>query len=342
MSESSPRAIGNTEKSGKDSARVRTVACLSGVSLERGVPVAELQEYLREADNVVWMDVRDPGPDELSMLLEEFGFHPLALADLAQGQQRPTVVDYKSYLFVVTYGLIDGHDPYELETGEVDLFVGRNYVVTVHRERIPALDEALARWTAGGALLREGVGYFTYTLIEALTGAYQPLVEVIQDTVEETEMAMFDRFDQAGIQNLLKLKRTLVALRRVLHPLRETFHVLLRRDHSFFSANIQVYLQDAHNQLLRILDGLDIERDMVNGALEASLTVMSSRLNQTMKMLTIITVCVALVGSVFGAWGMNFDAIPLAGSPAGFWIVAGSTVALIALGLIVGAWRRWW
>jgi magnesium transporter len=87
---------------------------------------------------------------------------------------------------------------------------------------------------------------------------------------------------------------------------------------------------------------LEVERDMVNGALDASLTVMSNRLNRTMKALTIVTVCVALVGSVFGAWGMNFEQIPLSASPAGFWIVAGGTVALITTALLIGAWRRWW
>jgi magnesium transporter len=313
-----------------------------GVSLERGVATAEIQDYLREADNVVWMDVCDPGPEELAMLLEEFGFHPLTLEDLAHGRQRPAVTDYKGYLFVVTYGLLKSTDLFEPRTAEVDLFIGRNFVVTVRREHIAALDDAMAHWTSGGALLREGVGFLTYTLMEALTTSYLPLLESIEDTVEETEMAMFARFDQAGIQQLLKTKRTLVALRRVLNPLRETFQVLLRREHSFFSGNMLVYMQDAQNQLLRILDGLEVERDMVNSALEASLTLMSNRLNRTMKALTIITVCVALVGSVFGAWGMNFEAIPLSASPLGFWIVAGGTVALVTLTLLVGAWRRWW
>jgi magnesium transporter len=297
---------------------------------------------VREAENVVWMDVCDPGPEELAMLLEEFGFHPLTLEDLAHGRQRPAVTDYKGYLFVVTYGLLKSTDLFEPRTAEVDLFIGRNFVVTVRREHIAALDDAMAHWTSGGALLREGVGFLTYTLMEALTTSYLPLLESIEDTVEETEMAMFARFDQAGIQQLLKTKRTLVALRRVLNPLRETFQVLLRREHSFFSGNMLVYMQDAQNQLLRILDGLEVERDMVNSALEASLTLMSNRLNRTMKALTIITVCVALVGSVFGAWGMNFEAIPLSASPLGFWIVAGGTVALVTLTLLVGAWRRWW
>src|SRR5262245_61034872 len=113
------------------SPKVKTVACLGGVSLERNVPSEEVRNYIREPGNLVWVDVQDPGPAELSMLLEEFGFHPLALEDVATGQQRPKVDEYKGYLFVVTYALVSAESPGELKTAEVDLFIGRNYVVTI-------------------------------------------------------------------------------------------------------------------------------------------------------------------------------------------------------------------
>src|SRR5262245_41385235 len=102
--------------------KVKTVACLGSVSLERDVPTEEIRDYIREPGNLVWMDVQDPGPAELSMLLEEFGFHPLALEDVATGQQRPKVDEYKGYMFVVTYGVVPSADTTELRTFEVDLF----------------------------------------------------------------------------------------------------------------------------------------------------------------------------------------------------------------------------
>src|SRR5687768_16435267 len=94
-----------SEAPGPGEPLVKTMACLSGVSLERGVADDDLREYLRDPDNVIWMDVQDPGPEEFSRLVEEFGFHPLALEDVARGQQRPKVEDYKTYLFVVTYSV---------------------------------------------------------------------------------------------------------------------------------------------------------------------------------------------------------------------------------------------
>jgi magnesium transporter len=321
--------------------RVKAVACLGGVSLERGVPTAEIHEYVRDPTNLVWLDVQDPGPEELSMLLEEFGFHPLAIEDVAKGQQRPKVDEYRGYLFVVTYGVVPGGGPCDLQTAEVDLFVGRNYVVSVHRGRVPALEDALARWTRGGPLLREGVGFLVYTLMDALIDGYFPVIDAIENEAEETELSMFDPQRAVGVQELLQLKRTLVAVRRVLYPLRETFHVFLRPDHAYFSPATLVYFQDVHSHILRILDVVDVEREVVTGALEAYLTVASNRLNQTMRTLALITVAVAILSAVFGAWGMNFESIPLAGAPWGFAAVVCGTLALITLLVVVGRRRRW-
>jgi magnesium transporter len=133
-----------------------------------------------------------------------------------------------------------------------------------------------------------------------------------------------------------------VALRRVLYPLREVFQPFLRPDHPFFAAGTLVYFRDVYNHVLRILDVVDNEREMVTGALEASLTVTSNRLNRTMKTLAVITVAVAVVSSVFGAYGMNFDEIPLAKAEWGFWAISGGTLALIAAALLAAWWRGWW
>ena len=152
---------------------------------------------------------------------------------------------------------------------------------------------------------------------------------------------MFAGLRTEGVQGLLKLKRTLVTLRRVLNPLREVFNVFLRRDQPMFSPNTLVYFQDVHDHVLRILDVLDMQRDMATGALEAYLTVMSNRLNQTMKTLAVLTVAVAILSAVFGAWGMNFEVMPLAQAPWGFAAVVLGTFAVIAL-LGVVAWRRGW
>jgi magnesium transporter len=323
-------------------ALLKTIACLGGVSLERGVPVEEIHDYIRDADNVVWVDVRDPGPAELSILEEEFGFHPMALEGVMHGLSRPRLDEYKAYLLLVTCAAIPGGPPRELWTASVHLYVGRNYVVSIHRGFVPALEEAAGRWTRGGPRLRDGVGFLVYTVFDALLDSYVPLIEEIENEIGETEIAMLGISDDPGVRRLLRLKRTLAELRRVVYPLREIFQILLRRDHPFFLTNSEVYLRDVSNRVLRILDVLETEREMAAGALEASLTVSSNRLNRTMKTLAVITVSVAVVASVFGALGMNFETIPLAGSPLGFWGVSVGTIASVVATVVLGRVRGWW
>src|SRR5262245_44462241 len=134
----------------RSASKVKTVACRGGLSLERGIPTEQISDYIRDASNLVWIDVQDPGPEELSMLLEEFGFHPLALEDVAKGHQRPKIDEYKGYTFVVTYAVLPGATGPDVELAEIDLFIGRNYLVSVHRGPVAALEAAQQRWVRGG------------------------------------------------------------------------------------------------------------------------------------------------------------------------------------------------
>lgn len=323
-------------------ARVKVVACLGGVSLERDIPAVEIHDYIREPDYVVWVDVADPGPAEIAMLIDELGLHPLALEDAADGRRRPKADEFKGYLLLVTYAAIAGPDARGHRTAEVDLFIGRNYVVSIHRGRVPALEEALARWTRGGAMLREGVGFLVYEVLDAIVDSFAPVIARIEEEIDEIEVALLTRPDEEAVRSLLRLKREIAALRRVLYPLRSVFQLLMRPDHPFFPSNSEVYLREVLGHALRLLDDLDAGRDMASGALEASLAINANRLNQTMKKLAVITVAVAVVGSVFGAYGMNFENLPLASSPWGFWTVGLGTIALVTSALLAG-WRLgWW
>ncbi|WP_165252235.1 magnesium transporter CorA family protein [Paludisphaera soli] len=322
--------------------KLKATACLGGVSLERGVPIEELHDYIKESENVVWLDVQDPGPSELAMLIDEFGIHPLALEGVCLGRRRPKVDEYKGYALLVVYAAVPGDDAGVLRTTELDLFIGRNFLVSVHRGRVPALEEASARWTRGGARLRDGGAFLVFAVMDALVDSFAPLPADLEEDVDEMEIAVFSRPDEESVRALLKLKRTLASLRHELHPLREIFQALCRRDRPFFNGSGEAYLQDVHDHLLRILDVLDALRDRADAVMDATLAIGSHRLNKTMKRLAVITVAMATVGSVFGAYGMNFQSLPLSGSPWGFWLVAGGTITLVTAPLLVGWLREWW
>jgi len=320
---------------------VRTVACISGISVERDVPEEQIRECIGTAEHVTWVDVEDPGEREIVMLLEQFGFHGLTLEEAASGHQRPKIAEYKGYIVVVTYALGPLQRGSPLDVSEVDIFIGRNYAVTIHKKPLPALEDAYRRWTRGGAMLREGVGFLVFTIVDSVIDTYFPVLGALEDELDETELNIFSQQHSGSVQDLLATKRQLAMIRRVISPLRETFSILLRRDHPILTQNTTIYFQHVYDNILRILDAVDVERDLVTSSLDAHMTVVSNRLNQTMKTLTIITAVVAIGGLVFGAWGMNFSRVPLSDEPWGFAAVLGGTAALIGVVLMISSKRRW-
>ena len=251
------------------------------------------------------------------------------------------VDEYKGYLFVVTHSIRSCTNLQNIDLCEVDLFVGRNYLVTVHRGTAPPLDDAFTRWVSGGDMMKEGVGYLVYIVLDSLVDAFFPVLDAIEEHMEDAEFELFSGTGTSHVPQLLKLRRSLMHLRRVISPLREVFNAFLRREQSLFTPQTRIYLHDVYDHVLRILDALEMEREMLSGAVEANLSVLSNRLNATMKTLTGITIVVAMMGAVFGAWGMNFDHMPLAHHPAGFWVLFLGTMSVIGTSLW-WAWRRRW
>jgi len=302
-----------------------------------------ISDVLKQAGTLLWVDVQNPGPAELETLREEFGFHRLALEDAAKQKQRPKVDEYPGYFFVVMYAPVAGAAEGDLETLELDLFVGKNYVVTIHYGEVSALRDAAKRWERTDEELRGDVGFLVHTIADTVIDAYFPIVDALEDRLDSLEISLFTTGQQFDAAELLAAKRSLYTLRKAIYPLREVFNVFLRRDQAIFSAETYPYFQDVYDHVLRLLDIIDIERDMATGALEAQLSIVSNRLNETMKRLTVIAICVAVMGAVFGAWGMNFTTVPLGGlGLTGFGLVVGGTLSLVALTLVLAKRYRLW
>jgi magnesium transporter len=305
--------------------------------------VERISDLIAERDDLLWVDILDPGPEELEMLGREFEFHRLAIEDAAQQRQRPKVDEYEGYLYMVFYAPAPPLPHRPVRTEEVDFFVGRNYVVTLHQGRLPALEEAAERWEQTDPELRRGPGALLHTIGDAIIDAYFPIVDDLEEQLDRMELILHRPSGRLDSQKLLQVKRGLYTLRRAIYPLREVFNTLLRRDSKLFAPEVYPYLQDTYDHVLRLLDTIDIERDMATGVLDAQLSVFSNRLNETMKRLTAIAVCVAVMGAVFGAWGMNFSTVPGAGlGLIGFVIVTVGALGLAALVLLGGRWLKWW
>jgi magnesium transporter len=319
---------------------IRTVASIAGISIERGVSVAEAREHLAEPDNVVWMDVQAPGPEEIAMLCAEFELHPMSLKDAASGLHRPKIEDVRHYLGMVTYSVLPGATDVHVELTEIDLFVGPNFIVTVHSVPVPAIDDAMLRWTRGGAMLREGVGYPFYCVLDAVISGFAPTITAIENVVQDSRIDSTSS-DEGNVERLLALKRTLYSLRRVLYPMRESLQLLLRREPRPYAPAVAIYFEDVRDEILRLNDLLGMELDMLNGTLDAHLTLISSRLNRTMRTLTLVTVAIGFAGLIFAGWGMNIEQLPFRHSPWGFWALWGLNILLVGVAFAISRKRGW-
>lgn len=269
----------------------------------------DLGEAVKEQQSTVWVDVVDPTPAEIARIGKEFGFHPLALEDVARPGQRPKIDPYDGYQFIVFYGLTIETE--RCESHEVDIFVGKNYMVTFHGSRLPVIAETAERWRSNVATIgNRGVGFLLYSLLDSLVDGYFPVLDDIAERANDLEESILMQGQPALQATILQLRRELLMIRRVAGPERDVMNVLIRRDPPLFGRKEIVYFQDVYDHLLRITDSVDIYRDMLSSVIDANLSMISYSLNIVVKRLTASSIILMSITLVAGIYGMNFVHMP--------------------------------
>ncbi len=312
-----------------------------------------LTQLLAQNEGALWVDMTGPTEDDLRTLREVFHFHPLAIEDTTKQQQRPKLEEYEGYVFLTLHAVHaprQGSGPpprqhpgqagrersTELAWNEIDVFLGPRYVVTVHPEAVPALDEARARLTHAQPQLRASPDYVLYAIVDTAVDSYFPVIDRLDAALERLEDQLFRKPTARTLDHIFALKRTLLHMRRVAAPLRDLLNGLTRRDQALVRPQTVVYFRDVFDHLLRITDMIDTHRDLITGALDIYLSVISNRLNEVMKVLTVITAVFASLTVISGIYGMNFQhAYPPFDWPHGFAAVllgmAGITAVMLAM-----------
>jgi magnesium transporter len=273
----------------------------NGKILRNDLPLAQVSEVLKQKDHLLWLDVVDPTPEDIGLLAEEFSLHPLAVEDIGKRHQRPKIDFYDGAVFIVFYGM-ESTAELPLSLLEIDLFVGTNYVITIHDGKLPFLDDTRDRWCRNVEEIGDrGAGLLVYSILDSIVDGYFPCVDELSDKIEDLEESIFQRFDTKTQQTIFRLKKELLSIRRVIAPERDVLNVLVRRESPVFDEATIVYFQDIYDHILRVTDAVDTYRDLMSSALDSYLSVTSNRLNQVMKTLTassIILMSMTLVASV--------------------------------------------
>jgi magnesium transporter len=291
---------------------VITTVCLDSNSrkFNENCNAADISELRVEDQNVIWADVSDPTSSDFEELAEEFGFHHLSIEDCQNAHQRPKVEEYPGYYFMVLYEAELAGSNDRLELRELNIFLGKNYLVTVHSRPIRAIETAKRLWHEWMDRAEHGSGLVAYLLIDAIVDDYLPLLDIISERMDDLEDSIFGEFRAEAIQEIFSIKKKLLYLRRSITPLRDVFNTMLRREQPIFPRETHVYFQDVFDHLIRVADTIDTLRDMLSSTMDAYLSVSANRMNQVMKRLTSISTILMSVTLIAGIYGMNFIFMP--------------------------------
>ncbi len=306
------------------------------------IEVDHIGDYLRRPDGFVWLALHDASPDELAGLQRTFGLHRLAVEDARNGHQRPKVEEYGDSLFVVMH-LLEAGGPEQhkdaakqprkktrLQLGELDVFVGRNYVVSVRSRSEHGFAEVRERCEREPELLRSGPGFVLYALMDAVVDRYFPVMEALEEELETLEQHIFasEGEPRESIKRLYGLKRRLTRLKHAVAPLLEGAGKLHGGRVPQVCVGSQDYFRDVVDHLARIDSGIDAIRDAVGTAIHANLSMVTIKDGEVTKRLAAWAAIFAVCTAFAGIWGMNFEHMPELKWRYGYWIALSLIVAL--------------
>jgi len=314
-----------------------------GGTLElEGFPVADISDYLADASVTIWLDLLAPDRDDLAVLSEEFGLHPLAVEAALHHSQRPKLDRYRGHLFLTAYGARLDADTGELATSEIAAFITSQALITVRQDDGLDIGAVIQRWDESPDLAQFGVGYLLYGLLDYVVDDQFEAVQSLDDCLEELEDRLFDDVPRSlQVQRRsFQLRKSLVMLRRIVIPMSEVVGELMRRDLHIVGDDLMPYYQKVYDQAERAADWTEGLRDLVTSILETNLIIQGNRLNVITKKVTGWAAIIAVPTLITGYFGMN---VPYPGfsEKAGF-IASLATMILSALALYLIFKRKDW
>lgn len=275
----------------------------------KDIPEQDISNWVSQPDSFVWVALHDPDPEELSQMQAEFGLHELAIEDARHGHQRPKIDEYGDTLFAVLHVLEAGTE--ELKVGELDVFVGRNFVLSIRNRCNKGFTEVRARCEREPELLKYGAGYVFYALMDAVVDRYFPMLDKLETDLDDIEARIFaGNSARANIEALYDLKQQLTVLKHATGPLLEAVSKLYGGRVPMVCSGMGNYFRDIYDHLIRLNQTIDATRDMVVTALSVNLSMIALQENETTKKLASYAALLAVPTLIVGIYGMNFVDMP--------------------------------
>ncbi|MGB2998537.1 MAG: magnesium/cobalt transporter CorA [Phycisphaerae bacterium] len=304
---------------------------------------AEILETFHRREGLLWIDMEAATEEETDWLGEQvLGLHPVAVQTCREVTSQPLVHDYDDYLFMVIHAVDFERQAEAVTTLEVDVFWGRNFVLTYHRDPIRTISEVRDRCGQnGGVLLSRGSDFFMHALVDRIIDNFTPTLDRIDDLIEEVEQQIFRRPTDAVLKRALDLKRAVAYLWRVATAQRDVVGRIVRGEFPQIKKQALAYWRDAYDHLVRMVQSAENQRDLIAAARDTYLSVVSNRMNEVMKVLTIIATIFIPLTFIAGVYGMNFEWMPELKQPWAYPAVLG-VMMLVTLGMLWFFRRKKW
>jgi magnesium transporter len=292
---------------------------------------------------VTWLNVAGSRQAEaLEDIGNRLGIHPLVLEDILDSSQRPKMEDFDLYLFIEMNMLSWDENQPQIESDQVSLIVGENYVVTFQEHEKDVFDPVRKRIRESKSrLTRQGADYLAYSLIDAIVDHYFIVLENLGEQIEILEEELVTDPDPGTLQSIHELKRELIFLRKSVWPLREVIGALERGESPLFHESSLIYLRDVYDHTIQIIDTVETFRDIVSGMLDIYLSSISNRLNEVLKVLTIIATVFIPLSFIVGLYGMNFNYMPELQWKWGYPMVWGVIISVVVVMLTYFHRKKW-
>lgn len=309
---------------------------------ERAVDTVEDLLAVTNDERVAWVDVEGLGDGAiLHWLRDSLGVHPLAVADIANTGQRPKFEDYGDRDLIIAQVIgTDGEEGVTID--QASLIVGPRFVISVLERPLPVFDPVRERVRSGtSTICKMGADFLTYALIDAVVDGFFPVLEDLGEVLNDLEEEITARRKPRTMPHLHAARRTLLALHRIMYRQRDALGTMLRAEEAPFSPPVRVYLRDAHDHAMQVLDMIESYREMAVSITDIYLSSVSNRLNEVMQTLTIVSTIFIPLSFIAGVYGMNFENMPELRWPWGYYGALG-LMAIVGGGLVAWFWRRGW
>ena len=307
----------------------------------RSENIAEVPELL-ESGAKLWIDASGANPEVAHFLTDVLKLHPLAVEDILQERMVPKAEDYGTYLYVVVHGIVrDRADPEVLETHEIDIVLTEQWLFTQHNGTSRSIEAVEQEMERNPRLLDRGPGFVAHAVLDHLVDYYMPVVDAFDEDVDEVEALVIEHPKSEVLTRIFRLKRSLQRLRRIAVYQREVLKRLSRGEFELIPERALPFYRDVYDHFVRVADLTDSYRELLSGALDAYLSVVSNRTNDIMKALTLVATVMLPVTFIAGVYGMNFEHMPELKWRYGYLFALG-LMGGVAGGMMIWFRRRRW